>query len=164
MDSPTVNPPTPPTSANANITRTITIDPQSREVIYRVIDARTRQVLWQLPDAALLRNKAYGQTLISWEFPRLCRGGSRSLTYAAVGHPGNLRWLAHENACGAARQSIKLRRSTGMANTVRCFLSRSLGLDILARRCHHGNCSAFSVIGTGALSSASPSRFERLTH
>jgi len=57
--------PTAPTSANANITRTITIDPQSREVIYRVIDARTRQVLWQLPDAALLRSKAYGQTLIN---------------------------------------------------------------------------------------------------
>jgi len=55
---------TPPTSANANITRTITIDPQSRDVIYRVIDARTRQVLWQVPDAALLRSKAYSQTLI----------------------------------------------------------------------------------------------------
>src|SRR5258705_13029646 len=39
--------------------------------------------------------------LIAWEFPRLCRGGSRSLTYTAVGHPGNLRWLTRENAYGA---------------------------------------------------------------
>src|SRR6266481_6634755 len=87
--------------------------------------------------------------LIAWEFPRLCRGGSRSLTYRAVGHPGNLRWLTHENACGAARPSKNLKQSTGMANTVRCFHSRSLGLDILARRRHHGNCSAFRSLELG---------------
>jgi hypothetical protein len=28
--------------------------------------------------------------LITWEFPRLCRGGSRSLTYAAVVRAGKL--------------------------------------------------------------------------
>jgi hypothetical protein len=55
--------PTEKISANSYITREITIDPQSREVIYRVIDTRTRQVLWQLPDAALMRTKAYAQTL-----------------------------------------------------------------------------------------------------
>ena len=27
---------------------------------------------------------------ITWEFPRLCRGGSRSLTYAAVVRAGKL--------------------------------------------------------------------------
>src|SRR5258707_8591871 len=36
-----------------------------------------------------------------------------------------------------------------MANTVRCFHSRSLGLDILARRRHHGNCSAFGSLELG---------------
>ena len=36
-----------------------------------------------------------------------------------------------------------------MANTVRCFHSRSLGLDILARRRHHGNCSAFRSLELG---------------
>src|SRR5258708_1464723 len=87
--------------------------------------------------------------LLAWEFPRLCRGGSRSLTYTAVGHPGNLQWLTHENACGAARPSINLKQSTGMANTVRCFHLRSLGLDILARRRHHGNCSAFRSLELG---------------
>jgi hypothetical protein len=45
------------------VTRTLVIDPQSREVIYRVMDMRTRQVLWQVPDAALLRNRAYAQSL-----------------------------------------------------------------------------------------------------
>jgi hypothetical protein len=49
----------PPPSANPNIARTITIDPESREVIYRVIDTRTRQVLLQVPDVALSRRKAY---------------------------------------------------------------------------------------------------------
>jgi hypothetical protein len=32
-------------------------------VIYRVMDMRTRQVLWQVPDAALLRNRAYARSL-----------------------------------------------------------------------------------------------------
>jgi hypothetical protein len=52
----------PPPSANPNIARTITIDPQSREVIYRVIDMRISQVLLQVPDVALSRCKAYLQT------------------------------------------------------------------------------------------------------
>ena len=45
------------------ITRGFVIDPQSREVIYRVMDTRTRQVLWQVPDQALLSARAYAQTL-----------------------------------------------------------------------------------------------------
>jgi hypothetical protein len=45
------------------ISRGFVIDPQSREVIYRVMDTRTRQVIWQVPDAALLRSRAYAQTL-----------------------------------------------------------------------------------------------------
>jgi hypothetical protein len=55
--------PRPDISPDAYVTRTLVIDPQSREVIYRVMDMRTRQVLWQVPDAALLRNRAYAQSL-----------------------------------------------------------------------------------------------------
>src|SRR5258708_26333395 len=36
-----------------------------------------------------------------------------------------------------------------MANTVRCFHSRSLGLDILARRRHHGTCWGFRSLELG---------------
>src|SRR5258708_23366412 len=67
--------------------------------------------------------------LIAWEFPRLCRGGSRSLTYTAVGDPGNLRWLTRENTCGAPRPSIKLKQNTGMANTIPRFESGSRGFE-----------------------------------
>jgi len=34
--------------------------------------------------AAFLVNSGYGQPKPQWEFPRLCRGGSKSLTYPAV--------------------------------------------------------------------------------
>jgi hypothetical protein len=50
-------------AATTYITHGFVIDPQSREVIYRVMDMRTRQVLWQVPDAALLRSRAYAQAL-----------------------------------------------------------------------------------------------------
>ena len=53
--------PAPHTSGATYITHNFVIDPQSREVIYRVMDMRTRQVLWQVPDAALLRSRAYAQ-------------------------------------------------------------------------------------------------------
>jgi hypothetical protein len=39
--------------------RDVIIDPQTREVIFRTIDVRTRQVQSQIPDAAILRLKAY---------------------------------------------------------------------------------------------------------
>src|SRR5882762_1976108 len=100
-----------------------------------------------------------GGYLLAWEFPRLCRGGSKSLTYTAVGHPGNLRWLTRENACGAARPSINLKQSTGISNRVRDRLGwiswRGGAIMGIARRFGHWNW---------AESSASPSRFERLTH
>ena len=57
--------PTPHASGGSGagyITHNFVIDPQSREVIYRVMDMRTRQVLWQVPDVALLRNRAYAQS------------------------------------------------------------------------------------------------------
>jgi len=53
--------PAPQTSGAAYVSHNIVIDPQSQEVIYRVMDTRTSQVLWQAPDAALLRRRAYAQ-------------------------------------------------------------------------------------------------------
>lgn len=43
--------------------REIMIDPQSREVIFRVIDVRSRQVVRQVPDQALLRMRAYTKAI-----------------------------------------------------------------------------------------------------
>jgi hypothetical protein len=37
------------------------IDPQTSEIVYRVLDARTRQVLHQVPEQALLRMQAYAR-------------------------------------------------------------------------------------------------------
>jgi hypothetical protein len=37
------------------------IDPQTREVVFRLLDARTRQVLHQVPDQAMLRAQAYAR-------------------------------------------------------------------------------------------------------
>jgi hypothetical protein len=72
--SPTQNPPPHPSPNNSNannVIETVTIDPQSREVIYRVIDARTRQVIWQMPDELLLRNRAYAQAVANGTPPFL---------------------------------------------------------------------------------------------
>jgi hypothetical protein len=44
-------------------THQITIDPQIREVIYRVIDTRTRQVVKQVPDEVLLRSRVYSKAI-----------------------------------------------------------------------------------------------------
>jgi hypothetical protein len=64
------NPPANNSGADAT-TQTVTIDPQSREVIYRVIDARTRQVIQQVPSEALLRNRAYSQAIANGTPPYL---------------------------------------------------------------------------------------------
>ena len=37
------------------------IDPETREVVYRVLDAHTRQVIHQIPDQAMLRMQAYAR-------------------------------------------------------------------------------------------------------
>jgi hypothetical protein len=53
-----------PESSSADYTtHNITIDSQIREVIYRVIDTRTRQVVRQVPDEVLLRSRAYSQAI-----------------------------------------------------------------------------------------------------
>jgi uncharacterized FlaG/YvyC family protein len=43
--------------------RGFVLDPASREVIYRVIDVRSRQVVRQIPEKALLRMRAYTRAL-----------------------------------------------------------------------------------------------------
>lgn len=44
-------------------TRVVVLNPETREVIFRVIDSRSRQVLRQVPDEALLRMRAYNKAL-----------------------------------------------------------------------------------------------------
>ncbi len=68
--TPTRNNPVPAGSSNADYdTRSITIDPQSREVIYRIIDSRTNQVIQQVPDETMLRNRAYSQAIANGSTP-----------------------------------------------------------------------------------------------
>jgi len=61
--------PQPGSSDSDYTTSSITIDPQSREVIYRVIDSRTRQVIKQVPDETLLRNRAYSRAIANGSTP-----------------------------------------------------------------------------------------------
>jgi hypothetical protein len=53
----------------AQMTRELVIDPQTREVILKVVNARTGQVDHQVPDEALLRMRAYHRTLANGEQP-----------------------------------------------------------------------------------------------
>jgi hypothetical protein len=46
-----------------NYQQTVLIDPATREVIFRVVDVRSRQVVRQIPDQALLRMQAYTRAL-----------------------------------------------------------------------------------------------------
>ena len=48
-------------AASDSTTHDAIIDPQTREVVYRILDAVTRQVLHQVPDQALLRAQAYAR-------------------------------------------------------------------------------------------------------
>ena len=51
-------------------THEVVIDPQTREVIYRVVDVRSRQVVRQVPDEALLlRTRAYAQAIANGDNP-----------------------------------------------------------------------------------------------
>src|SRR5712671_4184023 len=104
--------------------------------------------------------------LITWEFPRLCRGGSRSLTYTAV---------VLRKTCDGLRHDVIPAGQQGKASTaeigdavgetqsdafIRDHFSwiSSRGADVimgLARRFGHRNWE---------VSLASPSRFERLNH
>lgn len=44
-------------------TRDVILDPQTREIVYRIVDANSRQVLRQIPAQALLRMRAYTRAL-----------------------------------------------------------------------------------------------------
>lgn len=50
-------------------TRQYVIDPQTHEVIFRIMDTRTRQVVRQVPDEALLRMRAYAKALSEGKNP-----------------------------------------------------------------------------------------------
>jgi hypothetical protein len=50
-------------------THEVLIDPATREVIFRVIDVRSRQVVRQVPDEALLRTRAYAQAIAKGDNP-----------------------------------------------------------------------------------------------
>ena len=51
------------------MTRDVVLDPQTREVIYKVIDNRSRQVVRQVPEEALLRMRAYTRAIARGESP-----------------------------------------------------------------------------------------------
>ncbi len=50
-------------------THEVVIDPETREMIYRVIDVSSRQVVRQVPDEALLRTRAYAQAIANGDSP-----------------------------------------------------------------------------------------------
>jgi len=60
---------TDPRNAAPATTHETIIDPQTRELIYRVIDVQTRQVVRQVPDEALLRVRAYAQAMANGDTP-----------------------------------------------------------------------------------------------
>ena len=51
------------TTAQQAQSREIVLDPHNREVIYRVVDVRSGQVVRQVPDEAMLRLRAYTRAL-----------------------------------------------------------------------------------------------------
>ncbi len=46
-----------------NYQHTVVLDPATQDLIFRVIDVRSRQVVRQVPDEALLRMRAYSRAL-----------------------------------------------------------------------------------------------------
>ncbi len=58
-----------PAALQAQTTREIVLDPQSREVIFRVRDERSGRVVRQVPDEALLRLRAYQRAIADGEAP-----------------------------------------------------------------------------------------------
>jgi hypothetical protein len=61
-DEPARNEPRRVTKSNDKTTHDAIIDPATSTVVYRVLDANTRQVLHQVPDQAALRMQAYART------------------------------------------------------------------------------------------------------
>jgi len=46
-----------------SFTQRFTVDPRTREVIYRLVDTHTQQVIQQVPDEALLASRAYANAI-----------------------------------------------------------------------------------------------------
>jgi hypothetical protein len=62
--APTVPPVENDTSSNsANYQHTVILDPETQELIFRLVDVRSRQVVRQSPEEALLRMRAYARAL-----------------------------------------------------------------------------------------------------
>src|SRR6266446_8891082 len=104
--------------------------------------------------------------LITREFPRLCRGGSRSLTYTVVVLRETCDGLRHDVMRGGNKAKSKQLRSRMQQGK-----HRQMGLFSITSVGHLGEVPmsswrllGVSVIGIGEVSLASPSRFERLTH
>lgn len=55
------------------LTREVFVDAQTREVIFRLVDERSRRVVRQTPDEALLRMRAYNKALADGEKPSQAR-------------------------------------------------------------------------------------------
>src|SRR5512136_2823626 len=83
--------------------------------------------------------------LITWEFPRLCRGGSRSLTYAAVVVREACDGLKiRRDACGAGRLAIKVEAGDAVQQTQSdAFIRDGLRWTSLRQRGDLGKYSAF---------------------
>jgi hypothetical protein len=50
-------------TTSENYQRTVILDPATQDLIFRLIDVRSRQVVRQIPDEALLRVRAYSRAL-----------------------------------------------------------------------------------------------------
>jgi hypothetical protein len=50
-------------SESENYQHTVILDPATQDLIFRVVDVRSRQVVRQVPDEALLRMRAYSRAL-----------------------------------------------------------------------------------------------------
>jgi hypothetical protein len=48
-----------PAQTDRPIKSELVLDPQSNQVIYRVLEADSRRVIWQVPEKAVLRLRAY---------------------------------------------------------------------------------------------------------
>ena len=80
--------------------------------------------------AAIGAVRALEATKPQWEFPRLCRGGSKSLTYPAVDTAGlsaKLRIVSrqtHEEECDRMDDDERLSHTKWSANSRNCRLQR----------------------------------------
>src|SRR5512142_1150263 len=57
------NTPYSPSAASEFFQRSVVLDPATQDMIFRVVDVRSRQVVRQVPDEALLRMRAYARAL-----------------------------------------------------------------------------------------------------